>query len=521
MSFLSRISAASRALFAGGAATNQFDGASDSPQRSSIITFPLDSRMEIRPHERREMIKKHRSLRNNLGPVRGMIDITVRLAIGWGLQPMSKCPDRDFVRRSSAYWKRNTKSQNFDVSAQDKEPSMQRLVLRETITDGEIFGIKVVDDFGKPQRQLIKTEQIGDPQNASKDQNWQDGILCNSLGRPLKYNVLQSTFGSQTIGLNNQRSTPVEARDILHVYNRERAHQRHGLPWGYTGLNHGIDALDIAAFEKITHKLNTAIIGTLSSPDGTVPRSMQSLMADNGEATAAAGERVTREATKFMDIHGSKILVKKTDEAMNLFLQGRNSVNTIEFTGWLVAQYAHGFGLPVEMVVGMMQGSAAVRGNNELAGRFFEEVQMLMIDDWCQPNWENIIGTGMLAHAYPNDYPGIEPLAPPEGKNWEGWDTVEWRGPKNITIDRGRDGKLHLELIRAGLMTHEEYWTQLGEDPDEMDAEARAGIKSRLDAWIADGLPEDKFWLRELGQIAQNANPVPSGGSPTDPSAAE
>jgi capsid protein len=496
MSLINRIQAAGRALF-----RNQFDGATDNPQRSSTIYFPLDSTKEIKPYERREMIKKHRSLRNNLGVVRGIINTTVRLSIGWGLQPIPKSPDRDFNRNALAYWKRHTKSQNFDVSAQDKEPSMQRLVLGETITDGEIFGIKVVDDFGKPQRQLIKTEQVGDPQNPAKSDNWNDGILCNSLGRPLTYHILQNASSAE------RRGTRVDPRDILHIYDRERAHQRHGLPWGYTGLNHGVDALDIAAFEKITHKLNTSIIGTLSSQDGSVPRSMQGLLEAAAEATASSGTRTTRESAKYLDLHGSSIPIFKTSESMNLFLQGRNSINTIEFTGWLCAQYAHGFGLPVEVIVGMIQGSAAVRGNMELAGRFFEQVQMLMIDDWCQPNWENIIGTGLLAHAFPRDYPGIEPLAPPEGKDWTGWDTVEWRGPKNITIDRGRDGKMHLELIRSGLMTHEEYWTSIGEDPDEMDASARIGIKQRLADWLADGLPEDKFWLRELGQIAQNANP--------------
>ncbi len=501
MSLLTRLRAGITAF------RNQFDGASDNPQRSSTVYFPLDSTKEIRPHERREMIKKHRSLRNNLGVVRGIINTTVRLGIGWGLQPIPKSPDRAFNRSALSYWTRNTRSQNFDVSAQDKEPSMQRLVLRETITDGEIFGIKVFDDFGKAQRQLIKTEQIGDPQSKGKDDNWNDGILCNSLGRPLSYHILQNTLNQHPTGAGQPRGTPVEPRDILHVYDRERAHQRHGLPWGHTGLNHGVDALDIAAFEKISHKLNTAIIGTLSTTDGAVPRNMQAILEAAAEASASTDTRTTREAAKYLDIHGSSIPVLKTSDSMNLFLQGRNSINTIEFTGWLCAQYAHGFGLPVEVIVGMIQGSAAVRGNMELAGRFFEEVQMLMIDDWCQPNWENIIGTGLLAHAFPRDYPGIEPLAPPEGNDWTGWDTVEWRGPKNITIDRGRDGKLYLEQKRAGWLTDEEWWTMNGEDPVEMSETVDRDVKERLDRWLALGLPEDKFWLRELGQIAQNANP--------------
>lgn len=509
MSFLARTRAAISAF------RNQFTSASDNPQRSSTVYFPFDSRAEIRPHERREIIKKQRYVRNNLGIARGINRTTIRLAIGWGLQPAPQCPDRDFVRNSLAYWARRTGRQSFDVSAQDTECSMQRLVLDETMTDGEIFGIKVIDDFGNPQRQLIKTEQVGDPANKGKDDNWQDGILCNSLGRPLKYNILQSAIGNQPVTLSNQRSTAIEPRDILHVYDRERAHQRHGLPWGYTGLNHGIDALDIGAFEKINHKMQNAIIGTLTTPDGFVPRPMQGILDAATGASGSGSSATTRESARYLDLHGTQIPIFKTGESMNMFLQGRNSLNTVEFAGWLCAQYAHGFGIPVEVIIGMIQGSASVRGNLEMAGRFFEEVQMLMIEDWCQPNWENIIGTGLLAYAYPRDYPGIEPLAPPKDKDWTGWNHVEWRGPKNITIDRGRDGKLHLELLRAGLMTHEEYWTQLGEDPIQMDENSSRAVKERLAAWIALGLPEDKFWLRELGQIAQNANPQKEEPSPT------
>jgi capsid protein len=483
---------------------NQFDGSNDNSQRSSTVYFPLDSRMEIRPHDRREMVKKHRSLRNNLGAVKALIDTIVRLSIGWGLQPVPKSPDKDFNRRALAYWKRNTKSQNFDVSGQDREPAMQRLVLRETITDGEIFGIKVFDAFGKPQRQLIKTEQIGDPPGKNPTDNWQDGILCNSLGRPLKYCVLRDATPQNPY---IKRGEQIDARDILHVYNRERAHQRHGLPWGYTGLNHGVDILDIAAFEKIAHKLNTAIVGSITTPTGEAPASMKALLQAATEASAAGSTRDTADAVKHLDLHGTSVPIFKTGEGMNLFLQGRNSINTTEFAGWLIAQYALGLGLHVDVVTGMMQGGTAVRGLTELSGRFFEEVQTLMVDDWNQPNWENVIGTALLADAYPKDYPGIEPLSPPQGKTWEGWDSVEWRGPKNITHDRGRDGKLYLEQIRAGVMTHEEFWTANDENPEEMQAKATEEVRARLDAWIAAKLPEEMFWRRELGQNGMTQQP--------------
>jgi len=499
-----------------------FDSAADAPVRSSTVMFPWDSAKEINPRERRELIKKHRMLRNNLGFIRGMINTTVRLSIGWGLQPMPKSGDKDFDRRALAYYKRATWRQTFDVSGQDHERSMQRLVLRETITDGELFAIKVVDDFGRPQRQLIKTEQIGDPENRTSTENWQDGILANSLRRPLIYSVLQNPLPGQSA----QRARRIEARQMLHIYDRERATQYHGLPWGYTGLNHGIDTIDIAAFEKITHKLNTAIIGSMTTKDGQAPANIEQMLLAAAKAQAAAGATVAggevagKEGQRVFKIQGSSIPIFKAGEGMNFF-NGRNSASAIEFAAWLCAQYAQGFGCPTELVIGLMSGSAAVRGNTDLAGRFFEDNQMIVIDDWCQPNYENIIGTGILAGRYPRDFPLVEPLEPPAG--YTGWDACEWRGPKNITVDRGREGKLYLELKRAGWMSDEEYWTMNGEDPGEMSQTVDNELVQRLERWraqtLSDGskLPDEMFWRREFGQnLPANTNSDPGQEPPPD-----
>lgn len=478
----------------GGSFGRGFDSASDNPQRTSTMMFPLDSTREIHPRERRELVKKHRSLRNNLGVVRGIINTTVRLTIGAGIQPMPKSGDKDFDRRALAYWKRNTRSQTFDISGQDREVAIQRLVLRELITDGEIFGLRVYDGFGKPQRQLIKTEQVGDPTDRTSSENWQDGILLNGYRRPLSFSVMRDPMP----GASAQRSERIDPRFVQHVYDRERASQHRGLPWGYTGLNHGVDAIDIAAFEKVAHKLNNAIVASLTTADGKTPQSMDALLASAMAASKpATAAKSTREATKYLDLHGTMIPILKTGENMQFF-GSRNSMNTVEFAGWLCAQYAQGLGLPIEWVVGLATGSAAVRGNNELGGRFLKDCEQLMVDDWCQPNWDNIIGTGLLASAYPRDYPLIEKLDPPRG--WDGWDTVTWRGPKNITVDKGRDGKMHLELIRAGLMTREEWWTLQGEDPETSDTLSDDEIVAARDRWLERKLPEDMFWRKIFGQ---------------------
>jgi capsid protein len=95
----------------------------------------------------------------------------------------------------------------------------------------------------------------------------------------------------------------------------------------------------------------------------------------------------------------------------------------------------------------------------------------------------------------------VEPLEPPRG--WVGWDVVEWRGPRNVTVDKGRDGRLFLELMRAGKMTDEEWWTLNGENPEEMKFKGAEEMEEKLADWVGRGLPEEMFWKRELGQNVQ------------------
>jgi capsid protein len=179
--------------------------------------------------------------------------------------------------------------------------------------------------------------------------------------------------------------------------------------------------------------------------------------------------------------------------------EGRNAVSLEQFVSILFNIFSIGYGLPANVLWGMSGlGGASVRFATEMVGRFAERSQMMMIEDLCHPDWLDVVGHGILAWAYPREFPGVEPLEPPRG--WVGWDVVEWRGPRNVMVDKGRDGRLFLELMRAGKMTDEEWWTLNGENPEEMKYKGAEEMEEKLADWVGRGLPEEMFWKRELGQ---------------------
>lgn len=48
------------------------------------------------------------------------------------------------------------------------------------------------------------------------------------------------------------------------------------------------------------------------------------------------------------------------------------------------------------------------------------------------------------------------------------FDNATWQTPPSLTVDRGRDGKLNIELTRNGMMSLNQYWSELGHDPRKM-----------------------------------------------------
>jgi capsid protein len=468
---------------------------------------------DITPIQRREAVAAHRILRDRVPFVRALINAIVDLALGdQGMIPVFRSGDPEYDQRALAYYKRATRRQTFDVTGQETGASMQRLVLRSVITDGEIFGIKVIDGFGKSQRQLICTEQVGN--FAVGNTNIIDGIEYNTVMRPVRYHVVQlkpGNFNTLTYGTTTE---PIDARDVLHVYDRERATMKRGLPWGYTGINHGIDTIDIAELLKTNVKLGAAVIGSVTTPTGDLPKTAQDLVAAATRAAAAGTAAATRPtqkdtepATRFLDIHGTMIPVFKAGEGMN-FYNGRAAANEIEFLGWLAAQYAIGLGLPIENVVGIGTGSAATHANSDIVQRFLKCVQRIITDDWNQPSTENILSTGILAYSYPGSYPGVEPLQPP--KDVARYADIQWRGPRGFQVNKTRDAKSNIDLIARGLKTVEEYWSENGEDPDEAEQHILQGRVRRRAAWLAQGLDEARFWQVELGTNAQQMQSIPT-----------
>lgn len=501
-----------------------FDAARSSPSRSSTTAFPINSYREINEYDRRAIVQKHRAVRNSLPVVNGLIKTGAELALGiHGLQPIPASTDDKFNKRALAYHTRWARGTGSDRRGMANHATQQMIIAQEVFTDGEIFRERLITPRGH-MRQMHKTEQVFSLYGATSIQGhgWVNGILYDEALAPIRYriNLMQLPGMIQYPG---SHFIERDANMIQHIFEMERAPQGRGLPWGYSGINDCVSAIDIKCLENAAFAINAAIVGALTTPTGQVPKSMAQLISQQESAQGMAPSEIgssvsaqqnndtTAENVRYLDVHGTMIPLFKLGENMQFFNQNR-SLNPVEFITWLFRGYAAGYGLPFDIVWGMAAlGSAATRGMTQMAGRFIDRVQRLMINSVCQPDYEDVIGLGMMAYMFPKDFPLIEPLEPP--KDISTWNMVDWGGPPDPSIDLFRDGKMAMDLISAGLMTVAEWRAKVsGNHGNFIGAYNDEVVTARKD-WLDKGLPEEMFWRQRFPSLPSTVTQA------TDPNA--
>lgn len=476
-----------------------FDGANDTGTRTSTVTFPLDSRREIRPEERRNLIKKARSLRNNLGLVRRIVNGTTRYSIGQGLIPTAATSDKKFNAAADAYFDRWAMSSTCDVANRRNFYQMQRVILKEMFIDGEVFGIQVKTDEGRCQVQLLKTERVGPPPVPLAQQDiFADGIECNDSEAPVRYNVL---YRDRLTQLAQARA--YSAEDVIHIFDPERIGQNRGLPWLYHGQNSLLDILDITAFEKVAVKLHSYFAAAITTPTGAAPKGVKARAAAATGADGGGTEDETRQYQTFLG--GAAMPVLKKGEEIKFFTSDRPSTTFAGFIDFLVRDIAWGFGVSPEFiwaVAGM--GGANTRFILQDAEWFFDEIRQLLIEVFCQRIYSWVIANGILNGELPAC----------QDPNWH---ACNWQGPARASVDKGKDGRLYIELVANGMMTLEEWWSMFGKDHVKMRRKRIEEIAEDLAYCKEKGIPAGLYFRTMPGQAGVEEGSVSADTRPPDP----
>ncbi len=452
----------SRWLSSGGSG---YEAAKSNPNRSTIYLNVQSARQDIDKVTRKELIKKARYLYRNSPIVRGLVERLVTFTIGTGLHPSPVTTDEKFNEAALNSWTQWCKLP--DIESRNRLETIQQILFRAIIIDGDIFTGNTFGPSGRPRIQLMESQDICHKNSSMGDV---DGIELDVLGRP-KFYIWRE-----------QEKLPADG--VVHYFLPERVGQKRGVSMLAAIINTAHDIDDILALEKTAVKdgsSKTDIIKTGSGElysDDYIGKSIQK--ADNTNNI----EAITRHYRESINPE-AKVLLKGDD--MVPYVSRRPSPAWQGFMSFLAEMICFGSGLPPSLLLGTKVGGADTRREMATAQRVIDSWQLTFAHN-LQQVYEYVIreeiNSGFLKNA-PKD-----------------WRSVEWQFPAKLTVDSGREAEADREDVKLGLLTRREYFSRWGLDWKKQTEQVAEEAKYISDLAKKHGLDRGEISLLDPNELA-------------------
>jgi len=476
---------ASASVNVGGAGVSAYEAANTSGARSGFLAFPSNSRQEVSPYARRDIVRKSRAAEANIPALTRIIDKFARHAVGSGINFRMLTDDEGFnsdCQRDVEEWWNNPSVYSIDGSVDGWNAKL--MAAKSIMLDGEYNAVFVKTASGWPMLQPLDVFEIEHPYGNMVGENaaqWDDGIKVNQFERPIAYAVR----ALPKVGLPESSHIEVLAQDMLHIGRRRRTRGHRFMPWTYSGLNKGIDALDLGALITGTAKLHSALAVQVKRDAKKGKKG--AIGAINGSANAGAGE----DTAALEKVFGSMINYVGENGEIDLKSSNHPSADLVAFYKLLLAELAIGFDCSPTVMLSLGDiGGTEYRGQMEDAQSSFD-----MLYD--QITWRFVRREVIWKIAH-----GIKAgrIRKPKDQYW--FSKLVFRGPRKLTVDLGRMANAFKTLTRNAGMSIPRFLDEQGLDAY---AEARDNFKflSFLKKMYADGdVPIE--WVYEPTPGAQN-----------------
>lgn len=397
------------------------------PSRSTISHADLDTWEMIKAWDRTRALSQSRFVFANIGWVRGAVLALKRYSVGSGITPQWQTGNESWNKRAEEFWHEWVKIA--DATGRHTFNELLGMACVGIDVDGDAGFILGKTDTGFPKVRLIEGHRIGSSTDLGG--NWRDGVLLDSLGRPIKYRVNNgaSQFDSDFIDLS--------AADFIHLFEPTSASQYRGIPTITHGINDARDLRDILTLEKKGTKSSLAV----SLVDYRMDGDDSGLL---GDADTESGD-IPREK-----LDGGLVLSRRVGESVQSLQSARPTQGIGEFEKLLVRSVALGMGLPPEFVYDpTLSRAAASRMIAAQAQRRFAERQNLIVEKVL-----NRLAFWVVSVAVKR---GDIPPSPEAYR-------IHWQMPPALTVDAGREAQSNREDIKVGLRTLAEDFGERGID---------------------------------------------------------
>ena len=445
-----------------GLGVSAYEAANTSGARSGFLAFPSNSRQEVSPYARREIVRKSRAAEANIPALTRIIDKFARHAVGSGINFRMLTDDEGFnsdCQRDVEEWWNNPSVYSIDGSVDGWNAKL--MAAKSIMLDGEYNAAFVKTASGWPMLQPLDVFELENPGGyliGESAAQWDDGVKINRFERPIAFSVKSLP----KYGKKDEAHIEIDATHFLHMGKRRRARGHRFLPWCYSGLNKGIDALDLGSLITGTAKLHSALAvqvkKTAKRGQKGAVGAISKLGADESASDTAALEKV----------YGSMINYVGENGEIDLKSSNHPGSDLVAFYKLLLSELAIGFDCSpaVMLSIGDVNGTE-YRGQMEDAQSACD-----MLTD--QVTWQFVrreviwkISNGIRAGT----------IRKPIDPYW--YSKLVFRGPKKLTVDIGRMANAFKTLTRNAGLSIPRWFEEQGLDADQ-EMDDQVGFYKRL-----------------------------------------
>jgi capsid protein len=442
-----------------------FEAATWNNARSYIQTPGSEAMVNPSQFTRREIIRMSRYLVRNYPLAKRIASLCSIYGVGAGISANASTSDPDFNKGATLFF---SNWANSVFSSSDNETNfyqIQRIIATELLLCGEVFIVLEKAGTGYPQVRLVRSEDVEHSGNA--DDTSVDGVYFDSFGKALAYNI--------PTGKGYQK---IDAGNVIHVKHATEIGQKRGVGMFASSLNAMRDHKDMATLIKrglktqltqsivITKKVADAqggLLGTAYPVDGiSLP------------ATGPSNRGLEQVFT------GGNVNYMQEGEDVKLLASDHPTENVMAFVEQIMREVCLSVSLPFEFVVNADKlTGTGIRFAISDAAAFFASIQDAMIDGGFNRIYSWVISSILKQRKLSAPANGILPF------------DVTFTRPCSVTVDQGRMDNSAINLLQAGLLNREAYWSARGKD-----------WKQEADQLIA----ETKYLME---QAEKNAIPLP------------
>jgi hypothetical protein len=469
-----------------------FDGANQSDRRGYVWWPSMSGAREMTGGDRWKVLKKVRWLYANNGHARRVVNGLANL-IGY-LSPQAVTLDREWNRAAEKHFARHAMTPFvFDRAGKMDFRTWQIANSRGRIKDGDFLSVLSETTTGRAQLICYEATQVDDG-TASPPENERlvDGVFKDRFGKHTAYSIVDPD--------EEDRVARVPAENAIFYADFERPNQVRGVSALAHAVNDLLDIVEIDGETKVGIK-RALYVGVYRKQQQANQGPMGLLSPIVQETT---GQTITDSNGNSKDvvINIEKVLGSGglpnlgMGESLETLADDRPGPNQREFVVSLLEKVALGLGLPPSVVFSLSgQTGPEVRFHMAELARWLthEQDRLRRI---CQRYW-----VYFWAKEFQNGYPM------PADEEW--W-SASWVPQADLTIDRGREGRLALEELAVGATTLADIWAGKGGDWEEK-VELHSQIYDRM---VALATRSSTTVTEMFPGWSKNPPPVVAGATP-------